>query len=167
MTGGPTGEAPRAPEGAPRPTSQRFIPSLRQIWTGGIAVVALIVVIVLLLHYRAGRHRREYDAEMQATLDRLLTAQEGFFYDSSHYVGSLRALPTVHVPSGVRVELASPDRRSWWGVATHSLLGGHRCVVWVGTAPASFPAQVRSLENEAKPICFDDGAVTPKPAKGT
>lgn len=166
MTDGPTGES-RAPEGAPRPTSRRLSLSPRQIGMGSVALVALVVAIVLLLHYRAGRHRREYDAQMQATLDRLLTAQEGFFYDSSHYVGSLRALPTVHVPSGVHVELASPDRRSWWGVATHSLLGGHRCVVWVGTAPASFPPEVRSIENEAKPICFDDGALTSRSAKGS
>lgn len=165
MTGGSTGRY-REPEGAP-PTSRRFTLAPRQIWTGGAALVALIVLIVLLLHYRAGQHRREYDAQMLATLDRILTAQEGFFYDSSHYVGSLQALPTVHVPSGVHVELASPDRRSWWGVATHSLLGGHRCVVWVGTAPASFPAEVRSLENEAKPICFDDRALASKPAKGS
>src|SRR6185437_10034538 len=159
MTGGHTGEAPPS-QAAPRPTSRRFTLSPREIWTGAAALVALIVVIVLLLHYRASRHRREYDAQMQTTLDRLLTAQEGFFYDSSHYVGSLRALPTVHVPSGVHVELASPDRRSWWGVAAHSLLGGHGCVVWVGTAPASFPPEVRSLENEAKPMCFDDDALT-------
>lgn len=129
-----------------------------------IAIV-LIVLVGWFVHYRAGRHRREYDALMLGTLDHLLTAQEGFFYDSAHYVGSLKALPTVHVAPGVRLELANPDRRSWWGVATYRLLGGHRCVVWVGTAPASFPNEVRAPENEAKPMCFDDNMVTAAPGK--
>jgi hypothetical protein len=116
----------------------------------------LIVAIVWFAHFRAGRNRREYDKLMMSTLDRLLTAQEGFFYDSARYVGSLRAMPTVHLAPGVHVQLVSPDRRSWWGVATHDGLNGHRCVVWVGNAPASFPADIRTPENEAKPTCFDD-----------
>ena len=135
------------------------------MWGGAAILVVLIVAILAFVRYHANRHRREYDTLMLSTLDRLLTAQEGFFYDSSHYVGSLRALPTVHVPSGVHVQLVSPDRRSWWGVATHSMLGAHRCVVWVGTAPPSFPPEVRAAENEAKPMCFDDDKVTAKPAK--
>jgi hypothetical protein len=154
MTGSSTGNpAAAAPA---REASPRFPLSPRQIAFGAIVVVVLIAAVAWIVQYRAGHARRQYDKLMIGTLDRLLTAQEGFFYDSSHYVGSLRALPTVHLTPGVHLEMANPDRRSWWGVATHTGLTGHRCVVWVGTAPASFPADVRAPENEAKPICFDD-----------
>jgi hypothetical protein len=139
----------------------------RQIWAGVVIIVVLIVLIASFVRYHAGRHRREYDAVMLSTLDRLLTAQEGFFYDSSHYVGSLSALPTVRIPPAVHVELVNPDPRSWWGVATHGSFGGHRCVVWVGKAPASIPPELRSAENEAKPICFDDEDMRGKPGKGS
>jgi hypothetical protein len=155
MTGGSTGDAPSA-EQAPHKAPVRIPLSARQIVFGAIILVVVIAAIAGFVQYRSGRARREYDALMLNTLDRLLTAQEGFFYDSLHYVGSLRALPTVRVAPGVHVELVNPDRRSWWGVATHTGLTGHRCVVWVGTAPASFPLDVRAPENEAKPLCFDD-----------
>ena len=155
MTGVSTDDA-SSPEPLPHPAASRLSLSPKQLSFGGIALVAIIVAIVWMVHYHAGRARREYDSLMLNTLDRVLTAQEGFFYDSSHYVGSLRALPSVHVAPDVHVELVNPNRRSWWGVATHAGLAGHRCVVWVGTAPDSFPAEVRAPENEAKPMCFDD-----------
>jgi hypothetical protein len=164
MTGGSTGD-PTSAEPARRVAPSRIRLSPRQIASGAIILVVLIAAVAWLVHYRSGRARREYDKLMVDTLDHLLTAQEGFFYDSSHYVGSLRALPTVHLGPGVHVELANPDRRSWWGVATHAGLTGHQCVVWVGTAPASFPADVRAPENEAKPICFDDRSSGASPSK--
>jgi|SRR5690348_3654478 len=155
MTGGSTGDlAP--PVSAPRPASPRFRLTLRQIAASAVVFVLVVLGIALFVHYRAGRDRRQYDAVMRATLDKLLTAQEGFFYDSAHYVGSLRQLSTVHLPPHVHVEMVSPDRHSWWGIATHDALGGHRCVVWVGTAPTSVPPDARTLENEAKPVCYDD-----------
>jgi len=153
MTGSTTGDAQSSP---PRAASSGFRLSRGQIAIASAAVVVLIAAIVLIVHYRSGSQRRRYDTELLSTLDKLLTAQEGFFYDSAHYVGSLRRLPTVKLAPGVRVELYNPDRRSWWGVATHGALNAHRCVVWVGTAPPSFPVDVRAPENEAKPICFDD-----------
>lgn len=155
MTGGSPGDA-TSPESSSRAATARIPLSPRQIVYGAITLVVLIVALALFIHYRAGQARRTYDKQMLDTLDHLLTAQEGFFYDSSHYVGSLRALPTVRVAPGVHVELVSPDRHSWWGVTTHAGLSAHRCVVWVGTPPASFPAEARAPENEAKPMCFDD-----------
>lgn len=160
MTGGSTGDlAP--PATAPKPASTRFRLTRRQIAAASVVFVLVVLGIALLVHYRSGRDRRQYDAVMRATLDKLLTAQEGFFYDSAHYVGSLRQLSTVHLPPGVEVEMMSPDRHSWWGIATHDGLKGHRCVVWVGKAPASFPADARTSENEAKPVCFDDARTGP------
>lgn len=155
MTGGTTGDATSSGPASP-PARHGFSPSPRQIVFGAVIALVLVAIIALTVHYHAGRDRRRYDKAMLGTLDRLLTAQEGFFYDSAHYVGSLRALPTVQVAPGVHLQLASPDRHSWWGVATHDALAGHRCVVWVGTAPVSFPAEVRVPDDEAKPICFDD-----------
>jgi hypothetical protein len=95
------------------------------------------------------------------SLDKIVTAQEGFYYDSTRYVASLRSLPMVQLPPGVHVTLFTPDRKSWWGIATHDRLPAHHCVVWVGTAPTTLPLEARAPENETRPLCFDDrGAVT-------
>jgi hypothetical protein len=163
MAGGTT-DNPGSP--APSGRAPRFPFSRKQIVVAAAALFAVIMVVVLVVRVRAGGERRQYDAAMRATLDKLLTAQEGFFYDSSHYVGSLRRLPTVKITQGVHVELVNPNPRIWWGIATHPGVRAHRCVVWVGGAPPSFPAEVRNPENEAKPICFDDVAPA-APSRGS
>jgi hypothetical protein len=114
-----------------------------------------VIVVVVVAHYRGGSERRRYEAIMKTALDRLVTAQEGFYYDSMRYSPSLRALPTVKLPPGVHVELFNPDRRSWWAVATHDRLPSRRCVVWVGTAPTVLPLADRLPEDETKPLCHD------------
>ena len=129
--------------------------SIRQAVAAAVTVV-VVAAIGVTLHYRSGSERRQYDAVLRVSLDRIVTAQEGYYYDSMRYVGSLRALPTVQLPASVHVQLYSPDRRSWWGIATNDRLPGHRCIVWVGTAPATLPLEARAPENETKPLCFDD-----------
>lgn len=139
--------------GAPR--GQR--PSRRTILLlAGAAVVAL-AVLGLLLSYRSGRGRRDREALLRNTLDKLVTAQEGFYYDSARYVSALRSLPSFSVPAGVQLQLAPPVPRSWSAVARHSLLPGRYCVVWVGTPPTTLPDAARVPENETRPLCFDDG----------
>ena len=128
----------------------------RYILAAAIAVIVIVVVAVV-VHYRSGSQRRSYEKMLRDSLDRLVTAQEGFYYDSSKYTGSLSALRTVRLPSGVHVRLFNtPDRRSWWGIATHDHLAGRNCVVWVGTPPASIPREARAPEDETKPFCFDN-----------
>src|SRR5256885_7118623 len=122
----------------------------------GIGALALLLVLVVAMRYRSGNQRRRYEELLSASLDKIVTAEEGFLYDSTRYVASLLALPTVSLPSGVHIRLYSPDRRSWWGVATHHRVPQHHCVVCVGTAPASLPSEARAPENETKPLCFDD-----------
>jgi hypothetical protein len=153
MTGGPAG-------GAPAPTPKRRM-SLESLFTPttmaiGAAALVLLVVAITAIRYQSGGSRRRYESVLTTSLDRIVTAQEGFYYDSTKYVTSVRALPTVHLPPGVHVTLYAPDRRSWWGVATHDRLPAHHCVVWVGKAPSSIPVEARAPENETKPFCFDD-----------
>lgn len=154
MPGGPPdGGTASAPKQKPRPF--RSLLSKRNIGIAGVALVG-VAAVVIATRYHTGSERRRYEAMLAASLDRIVTAQEGFFYDSTRYVASLRALPTVTLPQGVHVTLYNPDRRSWWGVATHDRLPDHHCVVWVGTAPRSLPSEARAPENETKPLCFDD-----------
>ena len=126
--------------------------------------LVLLIAVVILFGYHKGSARRGYQALLEESLDKIVTAQEGFFYDSTRYVASLRALPTVQLPPGVHVRLFSPDRRSWWGIATHDHLPTHHCIVWVGTAPPSLPLAARAPENETKPLCFDDKAAVARQA---
>src|SRR5689334_14574440 len=151
MTEGSTGGAAAAP-----PKARRWPPLLsqRNLAIAGAAVL-LVVILIIVARYRSGSERRRDDAILKATLDKLVTAQEGFYYDSTRYAPSLRALPTVTLPTGVHVQLFTPDKRSWWAVATHERMTSRQCVVWVNTAPASLPAEARAPEDETKPLCFD------------
>src|SRR5690348_16452043 len=147
MVDGTTGSAPSAAPDDRRATL--FSP--RNLMLGGAVVIAIAILLVV-VRYQSGSQRRRYDAILQASLDRLVTAQEGFYYDSTHYTSTLRALPTVKLPPEVHVQLFNSDRRSWWGIATHDRLPGRRCVVWVGTAPTVLPADARAPEEETKPL---------------
>jgi hypothetical protein len=135
-------------------------PRRRQIATrylvAAVAGILTIIALVIILRYQGGSERRRYEGLLKTSLDRIVTAQEGYYYDSTRYAASLRALPTVQLPSGVHVQLFNPDRRSWWGVATHDRLPSRHCVVWVGAAPISLPLDARAPEEETKPLCFDD-----------
>src|SRR3954452_23987918 len=114
MTAGVSEGAPASP-----PNEPRQLPFLeRRYLVGGAAVLVVLFLIGVVVHYRSGADRRRYEAALESTLDRLVTAQEGFYYDSTHYTASPRALPGVAVPDGVHIQINNPERRSWWGVAT-------------------------------------------------
>jgi hypothetical protein len=153
---------PEVSGGAPaftRDKERRRRISPRLYLIGAPVAAILLIAIIFAIRYQSGGERRRYERVLTAALDRLVTAQEGFYYDSTRYTASLRALPTVQLPPGVRVQIFNPDRRSWWGVATHDRLPGKRCVVWVGSAPASLPADARAPEDETRPMCFDERRV--------
>jgi hypothetical protein len=144
-----------APASAPNePRRLRFLE--RRYLVGAAAALVVLFLTGVVVHYRSGGERRRAEAVLKSSLDRLVTAQEGFYYDSTRYTASLRALPSVTVPPGVHIQISNPERRSWWGVATHDRLPSRRCAVWVGSPPAALPAEARAPEDEAKPICFDN-----------
>jgi hypothetical protein len=141
---------------APPPRNRPRSRFLTTRYVVGTAVgLVLLIVVVAFIRYRAGGERRRYEASLRSALDRLVTAQEGFYYDSTRYTPLLRSLPSMRLPDGVHVEIFSTDRRSWWGVATHDRLPSRQCIVWVGTPPAAVPAEARAPEDETKPVCFD------------
>ena len=162
MTSSPAGGAPASTP--KQPTSLKSFLTRRNVALGALAIAILIVVIAT-ARYQRGSARRRYEALLSASLDSIVTAQEGFYYDSTKYVTSLRALPSIHLPPGVHVTLYSTDGRSWWGVATHDQLPTHHCVVWVGKAPASLPVEARAAENETRPVCFDDNVSVARQAQ--
>jgi hypothetical protein len=152
-----------APTPQPHDKDLRRFLSRRYIIGAAVGLV-LIIALVAVIRYRSGSERRGYEASLRSALDRLVTAQEGFYYDSTRYTPSLRSLPTVHLPNGVHVEIFSTDRQSWWGVATHERLPARRCIVWVGTPPSVVPAEARAPEDETKPLCFDAGRIATRQA---
>src|SRR5438105_14618336 len=85
MAGGPTG-------GTAASTSSRsaVLFSTRNVLIG---VAALIVLIAILMagRYRSGSARRGYESLLTTSLDKIVTAEEGLYYDSTRYVASLRA----------------------------------------------------------------------------
>lgn len=160
MGSGVTTAAPAPPP----PDKQRLRFLSRRYVVGAAIGLVLISVAVALVRYRGGSERRQYEASLRSALDRLVTAQEGFYYDSTRYTASLRSLPTVHLPEGVHVEIFSPDRRSWWGLATHDRLPERRCIVWVGAPPSAVPAEARAPEDETRPLCFDAARIATRQA---
>lgn len=153
-------DAPRAPE--PNETRRPRFFSRQYVVGVGIALVVIGAVAGILRHQK-GSERRRQEAILKSILDRVVTAEEGFYFDSSHYTASLQALPTVRLPSGVRLQLHTSDRRSWWGIATHDQLPARHCLVWVGVAPATLPPDARAPEDETKPLCFDNARVLLRP----
>jgi hypothetical protein len=150
---------------APPPRDRQRPRFLSRRYVAGAAIgLVLLILAVALVRYRGGSERRQYEASVRSALDRLVTAQEGFYYDSTRYAASLRSLPTMHLPEGVRVEIFSPDRGSWWGLATHDRLPERRCIVWVGAPPSAVPAEARAPEDETKPLCFDAARIATKQA---
>ncbi|HKW48767.1 MAG TPA: hypothetical protein VJN70_15060 [Gemmatimonadaceae bacterium] len=162
MTGSPADGAP-----APTPKQRMWLESLLTRRNAAIGAAAFVVVLAVIaaVRYRSGSDRRNYESLLTSSLDHIVTAQEGFYYDSTKYVTSLSSLPTVHLPPAVHVTLYAPDRRSWWAVATHDRLPAHHCIVWVGKAPTSIPVAARAPENETKPLCFDDSASVARQAQ--
>ncbi len=151
MGSGVTTSAP-----APKPHDRDLRRFLARRYLVGAAVgLVLVIALIAFVRYRSGSERRGYEASLRSTLDRVVTAQEGFYYDSTRYTPSLHSLPSVHLPDGVHVEIFSADRQSWWGLATHDRLPARRCIVWVGTPPSAVPAEARAPEDETKPLCFD------------
>jgi hypothetical protein len=148
-----SGPAAGSPVPAPNePRRPRF--STVQYLIGGAIGIVVLIALLLLIRYQSGSERRRYEAILTATLDRLVTAQEGFYYDSTRYTASLTALAGVQLPVGVHVQiLVKPDRRSWWGTASHDRLPNSYCMVWVGTPPSTVPPEFRAPEDETKPFC--------------
>jgi hypothetical protein len=153
-----TGDASAPPNDGPVPSDDAPPHPGHRRRTVAIVLAALAVLLVasLVTYQRAGRTRRASEALLRATLDRLVTAQEGFFYDSARYAPSVGALPGFAVPSGVNLEITMPAPRSWSATATHASLAGRHCVVWVGTPPPALPEAAREPKNETRPLCFED-----------
>lgn len=158
---------PGIPTAAPAPpprTRQRSRYLSSRYVIGAAVGIVLLIALVALIRYCGGRERRRYEASLRSALDGLVTAQEGFYYDSTRYTPSLRSLPTFRPPEGVHVEIFSSDQRSWWGLATHDRLPDRRCIVWVGTPPSNAPAEARAPEDETKPLCFDAARIAVRQA---
>jgi hypothetical protein len=157
MTVPPSGTSAGTEQHRWAPQQRRLL--LLQLTLLAAAGVALVAVIASYAYYHGGRDRREYEAILKNTLDKMVTAQEGFFYDSAHYARSLRSLPTVHLGQGVEARILAATPRTWSGMATHNRLPGRRCFVWVGAPPAVLPPEARAPDSETKPLCFDSTAV--------
>lgn len=154
MTGGTSGLPERGADGADGPSRQAAI-SPRGLTIAAIAACIALAAIVLFVSYRSGRSRREQEAQLRGTLDKLVTAQEGFYYDSARYASALRSLRALQVAPNIRLQITSPAAHSWWGLASHAAFPGRHCVVWVGNPPTWLPDEARVPENETKPLCFD------------
>lgn len=148
--------APGAPAGSPPDARRQRAPRIAIL----AAVLVLLLVIIagaLYARHRSARQQLAYEDAMVMGLDTLVTAEEGYFYDSARYTPSLAAFPKLPLLAGVHLTIDSAGARSWWGTATHARLPRRRCEVWVGTPPARFPAAARAPELEGKPTCFGVG----------
>src|SRR5256714_1089957 len=148
MTGGPP-ETATAPDPALQPSSrEERRRTTAQVVVASVAALLLVGAIVALVYYRTGSPQRRIEAQLKATLDKLVTAQEGFFYDSARYARSLRALPTFRPPPGVHLRVVVDTAHSWPGTATHHGLPTRQCGVWVVRPPAPLPQEARATRGD-------------------
>src|SRR5262245_37620813 len=110
---GPAGAAQR---GLFRLASGRL--SWRAIALTTLVALAALGALSTLGWRRHTRERRGYEHALEETLDKLVTAQEGFFYDSTRYAGALAMLPSIRPAPDVHVRIVVATPRSWWGSAT-------------------------------------------------
>ena len=115
----------------------------------GVTLVELLVVLVLvgvLASIAIFRYQQVQDRGLYATLEsdlRTLSIHQEL-YHSEHDTYAAVASLADYTPSapGAAVTVTFADKSGWAAYASHAGLPGHRCSLFMGTAPAEPPATV-------------------------
>ena len=113
----------------------------------GVTLVELLVVLVLvgvLASVAILRYQRVSDRGLYATLESDLRTlsihQELYHAQHDTYAPAVALVDFTPSAPGSVVTVTSADRAGWAAYATHAGLAGHRCSIFMGTAPAEAPA---------------------------
>ena len=122
----------------------------------GFTLIELLVVVVIIgllasiaIPKFANTKSKAYIAAMRSDLRNLLTAEEGFFFDSTRYVtydtSKLKFRPSLGVSSPVIV----PGVGYWSATITHTQIANFTCGIGVNT-----PNPVVSTAGDGETACM-------------
>lgn len=100
--------------------------------------------------------------DVKRDLRQVVSLQEMFFVDSTHYAKDMSQLNggrPLSPTSKTRITIIWADARGWAATATSDWLGGANCVVWMGTVPDSVRPRTHLQQREFRgrePACDGD-----------
>src|SRR5260370_18719158 len=105
----------------------------------GFHLIELLIVVVIIgilaaiaIPKFANTKNKAYVTAMKSDLRNLVTAEEAFFSDSSHYTGTVGNLK-FNVSTGVNTPTIATGAGYWTATNTHSQLSGATCGIGVNT----------------------------------
>src|SRR5829696_3048325 len=119
----------------------------------GFTLIELLIVVVIIgilaaiaIPKFATTKEKAYMATMKTDLRNLATAQEGYFSDNQAFTNDTTTLGFA--PSkNVAITIDQISASGWHGKATHTLVSGKQCNVYVGAAATA------ANEKDGVPVC--------------
>ncbi len=113
-----------------------------------IELLIVVVIIGILAAIAIPRYNntkgKTFAASMKSDLHNLATAQEGHFYETQAYSGSLATLKLKPSP-GVSVTLVEATGSGWSATATHGGASPMTCGIFYGSAAPVAPAAAEGI----------------------
>jgi len=123
---------------------------LRRASAGFTLIELLIVVVIIgiLAAIAVPRYNntkgKTFAASMKSDLHNLATAQEGHFYETQAYSGSLATLKLKPSP-GVSITIVESTPSGWSATATHGGASPMTCGIFYGNAAPVAPAAAEGI----------------------
>ncbi|HVB32071.1 MAG TPA: type II secretion system protein [Gemmatimonadaceae bacterium] len=113
-----------------------------------LVVIMIVGVLAAIAIQRFGTSKsKAYLTAMKSDLRNLVTAEAGWFADSSRYSTDLSVI-AFRQSSGVNAPSVVTGAGYWSATVTHSKLTGHTCGVAVNTANP-----IQTTAGEGEPVC--------------
>ena len=120
----------------------------------GFTLIELLIVVVIIGILAAiaipkftNTKGKAFVTAMKSDLRNLVTAEEAFFSDSSHYSTDLTAI-NFRQSTGVNTPTITTGAGYWSATVTHSQLVGHTCGIGINTTNP-----IVTTAGEGEPVC--------------
>jgi prepilin-type N-terminal cleavage/methylation domain-containing protein len=109
-----------------------------------IVVVIIGILVAIAVPKFNNTKEKAFVASMKSDLHNLATAEEAFFYDSSHYTTNF-ALMNNFIPSAGVTLTVNSATASGWSATTTSTFTARACYLFAGTGPPVGTATIEGL----------------------